>query len=228
MTAGLDDDRHDDLAAARAHRAQQAELVGSLRHEDRERVEDDERGDDEADGGEPEQHAGEEVEELGDVLPGVGRDLRGGRHLERAARARRRLRGGARRSAHAGLAGHVDRVEQPRPGHDPLRGGQVERRERERPDLAAVAEREHAHDREALLRSGREHVDRVADAEPVVACGLDVHRDLAAAAEARGSVGHRGRRAATARDRVPPMNDTPNVGTPPVSIGSPSLPTNCA
>ena len=97
MTAGLDDDRHDDLPAAGAHRPQQAELVGPLRDEDRERVEDDEGGDDEADGGEPEQHAGEEVEELGDVFPGVGRDLVGGRHLERRARARRRLPGGARR-----------------------------------------------------------------------------------------------------------------------------------
>ena len=70
-------------ASAGAHRPQQAELVGSLGDEDRERVEDDERGDDETDGGEPEQHTGEEIEELGDVFPRVGRDLIGGRHLER-------------------------------------------------------------------------------------------------------------------------------------------------
>ena len=57
--------------------------------------------------------------------------------------------------------------------------GEVERGERERPDLAAVAEREQSDDREALLRARREHVDRIADAEPVVTRGLDVHRDLA-------------------------------------------------
>ena len=40
---------------AGAHRPQQAELAGPLGDEDRERVEDDEGGDDETDGGEPEE-----------------------------------------------------------------------------------------------------------------------------------------------------------------------------
>ena len=69
---GLDDDRPDDLAPARTHRPQEAELSRALGDEDREGVEDDERRHDDADGGESEEHAREEVEELRDVLTGLG------------------------------------------------------------------------------------------------------------------------------------------------------------
>ena len=96
--------------------------------------------------GEPEQHTGEEVEELGDVLPGVGRDLIAASTTSNVGTERARSDGGAASAGTPGVAGHVDRVEQPRPGHDPLRGREIERGERERPDLAAVAEREQPDD----------------------------------------------------------------------------------
>ena len=53
---------------------------------------------------------------------------------------------------------------------------EAETRTRERSDLASVAEREQADDREALLRSGREHVDRITDVKPL-SRRLHVHRD---------------------------------------------------
>src|SRR3954471_20803964 len=56
------------LRARRAHGAQQPELTRALAHQDGEGVEDDERPDHHADGGEPEQRVGEEAEELADRL----------------------------------------------------------------------------------------------------------------------------------------------------------------
>ena len=60
----LEHDGPHHLSARRAHGAQQAQLARALGHEDGEGVEDHERADHHADGGEPEQRVGEEAEEL--------------------------------------------------------------------------------------------------------------------------------------------------------------------
>ncbi len=173
----LDDHRADDLAPARAHGTEQPELVRALRDEDRERVEDDERGDDQADGGEAEEHSGEEVEELADVGAAVGSDLGREHDLERRPDRVDELPAelGTR---YAVDAADVDRIDEAVRGHEPLRGAERERGERHRTDRAAVSEREHADEIEPLLRARRQHVDPIADPEPVLARGLDVHRDL--------------------------------------------------
>ena len=71
----LDDHRADDLAPRRAEGAEQAELARALRHEDRERVEDDERTDEQADPCEAEQRVVQGVQELVDRLLDLCGDL---------------------------------------------------------------------------------------------------------------------------------------------------------
>ena len=75
-------------AAGAADRAQQPELARALRDEDRERVEDDEPADEQADPGEAEQRGVEEPEQLLDRFRGLGHDLgrRAGPPRRRAAR----------------------------------------------------------------------------------------------------------------------------------------------
>ena len=78
----FDDHGDDDLATARTHRPQQPELPSALRDEDRERVEDDECTDDEADRGEPEQELREHREEVTELAASISRELARERHLE--------------------------------------------------------------------------------------------------------------------------------------------------
>ncbi len=78
------DDLAHDLRARGAECPQQAELAGPLRDGDRERVEDDERADDERDVGEDEQERAQEAEvffQVGGVLGGL---LRAGAHVDGA------------------------------------------------------------------------------------------------------------------------------------------------
>ena len=73
----LEDDRAEHLAAGAAERPQRGELARALRDGDRQRVEDDERADEQGDAAEPEQ----EVRDERDPLVRVGRV---GRRLRRA------------------------------------------------------------------------------------------------------------------------------------------------
>ena len=74
--------------ARAADRAEQTELAGALRDQDRERVEDDEPADEQADPGEAEQRRVEEAEQLLDRLRGLGHDLGRAQDLDVAERLR--------------------------------------------------------------------------------------------------------------------------------------------
>ena len=127
----FDDDRAHDLGARGAERAQQAELARALGDRDRERVEDDERADEQRDVGENQQERAQEAElgfEVRGLLGGlfgagadrhrgrqggahaaaqlVGGDARLGRHVDLVVtgRARRPRAGPRRRSGCAVLA----------------------------------------------------------------------------------------------------------------------------
>ena len=67
---GLEDDAREHLAAGSAERAQQRELAGALGHRDRERVEDDERADEQGDAAEREQDRLDDVDERSVALLG--------------------------------------------------------------------------------------------------------------------------------------------------------------
>ena len=71
----LDRDRAGDLLAAGAERPEQRELARALRHDDRERVVDDERADEQRDEREHEQEGVEEAQALLDVAGGLVGDL---------------------------------------------------------------------------------------------------------------------------------------------------------
>ncbi len=68
----LDDHRPEDLAARGADGSHRRELARALRDRDRERVEDDERADEERDAGEGEQEVLDEVRELADLVLVLG------------------------------------------------------------------------------------------------------------------------------------------------------------
>ena len=70
--------------------------------------------------------------------------------------------------AHAGIRLHVDAIERAGRLEHFLRGAEVERGERDRPEVVAVAEAEEADDLELLGRAAQEHPHVVADREPVV------------------------------------------------------------
>ena len=68
MSERLEHDRHQDLPPGRADRAQHPELTRPLSDGDGERVEDDERADEQGDEAEDEQSSGQEAEDLREVL----------------------------------------------------------------------------------------------------------------------------------------------------------------
>ena len=177
---GFEHDRGDDLLTRHAHRSQETELTRALRHQDGERVEDDEPADHEPERREPEQEAGEQIDELTDVLVVRARDEGGIGDLE-VGTERRAERPAQRGGVDAGGAPHVDRVEEPGRGGDPLGGGEVERGERQRTGVGAVADGEEPDQLVRRARPGGEHVDLVAHVEAGGAGGVDVHRDLAGA-----------------------------------------------
>ena len=148
---GLDHHRPDHLTTGRAHRPQQPELAGPLRHEDGEGVEDDERTDHDPDGGEAEERIGEEPEELSHGLRDLDGRLGGGQDVvgrpERGLDPLLQDAGG-----HVRLALHVDRVDRGAGVELTLRGRQVEGRERHRAEVGPVAESEEADDLEPLRR----------------------------------------------------------------------------
>ena len=157
--------------------------MGALGHEDREGVEDDERADDDAERGEAEQQAGEEVDELADVLVVALHDLLGIEHLVRRAQTGAQ-RAPELRDGHAGVAAHVHRVESvPRRRRSPARW-QVEGEERERTGVG-VAESEHAHEVERPARVRPTARRRCPRRGPRPPCGVDVDHDLVGAPGAR-------------------------------------------
>ena len=79
----LEHDRAEHLAARGAERPQCRELLRPLRDRDRERVEDDERADEERDPAEGEQEVADEGDELADALAVLRRLLGAGLHLGR-------------------------------------------------------------------------------------------------------------------------------------------------
>ena len=82
---GLGDHRHHHLTSRRAERPQQRKLARALRHDDRERVEDDERADEQRDRREHQEHDPEEPEPLLQRLRLLVRDGRAGDDLDLGA-----------------------------------------------------------------------------------------------------------------------------------------------
>ncbi len=173
----LEHDGPHHLTAGRAHGAQETELAGALRDEDREGVEDDEGTHHHADGREAEQRVGEEPEELAHRLAHLERRLRSRLHLvgrpERVLDPMLQLLGGD-----VDVALHVDRVDRC-PGVELLlRRLEVERRRRDRPDVLRGTEAEDPDDLVLLRRAAQQDPHAVADAVAVLARGLRVHRHL--------------------------------------------------
>ena len=83
------------------------------------------------------------------------------------------------RVTHTRLALHVDAVEAAVGLERALRGRQIERAERDAPEVSAVAEAEEADDAELLRGAAQEHSDPVTHREAVLLRGADVHEHLA-------------------------------------------------
>ncbi len=198
---------------AAAHGPQEPELARALRDEDRERVEDDEATDDESQRCESEEQTGEEVDELADVLVVRTRHDRGVGDVE--VGTERRAEGTAQGVGFdAGGAPHVDRIEEAGRGGDPLRGRQIERGEREGSGVGAVADDEQSDDLVRLAWPGRQHVDRVADAESADAGGVAVDRDLGGTSSAPDCAAQRRRRGATVPTTGPRRRSRRPTGRP--------------
>ena len=174
---GLGDHGDDHLAPAGAHRAQQAELARPLRDEDREGVEDDERADHEPDRGEAEEQLREEPEEVVNwLLRSAANSLASVTSNDGPSRCWILVASALWSTPGAAITFTASM----RPGASNTRcavarskaanvtaSGWLRFPKRKRPD-----------DPKALLRAVEEHVDGVADLEPVLAGGADVHRHL--------------------------------------------------
>ena len=160
----LDDDRAQHLAPAGAERAQRRELARALRDRDRQRVRDHEAADEERDPAEREQEAAQEGDEGVRVLRVLLRLLLTRPRLRvrrehRADLVERLLRRDAR------LRGDRDLVELAGLVEQPLRGRDVEARERRPSDRGDGAELDQPGDVQPDDRPFRLHPDLVADAE---------------------------------------------------------------
>ena len=176
---GFERDRAEHLGAGRADRAQERRLARALGDDDRERVVDAERRDEQRDEREHQQERLEEAEErlvdvvvvlLGELLARDGFDTARQDLLE--VRDELLL-------THALLRRDVDVRDLVGAGHEQLlRFVERERDVRDRAETVLAADRQDADDLH-LRRIGREHGDRVADGDVLVLGDLLVDRDLA-------------------------------------------------
>ena len=177
----LEDHRPEHLPPRRAERAQGGELPRPLRDRDRERVEDDERADEERDAGEREQEVADDRRERRDLARLLVRLLDTGSHLEVAAELRldplRQLLG---RRAVGGRG--LNRVELALLVEQLLRRRHVEDRERRTADRAQLAVLRDPDDLELLRRAECGDADAVAELEALVVGDALVDGDLLAAA----------------------------------------------
>ena len=173
----LDHHRGHDLPSAGPDRPEQRHLPRALRHDDRERVEDDERAHEQRDEREDEQRGPEEPQRLlqllrllvGDVGRLDGLDALRERGLDARSQVRHRR---------AVVGDDVDLVELPDLVEHLLRGRRVERGERRTRQVVGLAEAQRARDRELLRRSLEQDLDRVADGEVVLLGRRRVDGDL--------------------------------------------------
>ena len=173
----LPDDRPPHLASRRSERSQGRELARPLGDRDRERVRNHERAHEERDPAEREQEVLQEVEEALGVLR-VRLGLRLTRpHLrvrgQDAADLRRELR-----RRHARLRLRANLVELPDALEEPLRGRQVEARERRAAEARRAAEVDEPGDGHPQRRPVRLHADRAADQQILLVRGRLVDHDL--------------------------------------------------
>ena len=159
----LDDHRDDDLPPRRPERAQQRELPGALRDDDRERVEDDERADEQRHGGEHQQRGSEEPELFLQVLGRLVGDRR------RRDRLRRRRASAASTDARSSLAATPSSPttliasKTPSLPSTSLRGLGLEDRERRAAEVVGFAEPGDADDREPAGIALEQDLDLVSD-----------------------------------------------------------------
>ncbi len=184
----LEDHRAEDLAARRADRPQRGELARSLRDGDRERVEDDERSDEEGDTGEDEEEVAEDRRELVHLvhlLLGLRRrahDLRRLREHGLDGRDELVLRDAfARRDR--------DRVVPTLAVEELLRSRDREHREARIPEAVEAAVLRDPDELERALRLEGRDLDGVADRVALVVRGADVDDDLVRRSPANGPRG---------------------------------------
>ena len=204
----LDQHRAADLRPARAERPQQRQLAGSLRDDDRERVEDDERPDEQGDPGEHQQRVVKNPSPF--LMSSVCSPAALAPVCAWTPSAARLDAVAQRGRATPGRRPRRSRRTSPLASNDLLRGRRVERRDRRAQQVVRRAERRRCPTIVSLHRRPLEqHLDGVADLEVALLGGPDVDGDL---------VRRRRRPARPERQRVlrgRGSSWSPSVGAPP-------------